>query len=51
MLVYASETGLAVLMGAMAVLWLIATIHHSMLASGVRTRSISGRGPHAAGAH
>ena len=32
MLVTGSGTGLAVVMAAMAVLWLIATIHHSLLA-------------------
>ena len=33
-LVAGSDTGLGVLMGAMSVLWLIATIHHSHLARG-----------------
>lgn len=32
MLLTASDVGLAVLMGAMAVLWLIATVHHALLA-------------------
>jgi hypothetical protein len=32
MLVTSSDVGLAVLMGAMGVLWLIATIHHALLA-------------------
>ena len=32
MLITASGTGLTVVMAAMAVLWLIATIHHSLLA-------------------
>lgn len=32
MLVAESDAGLAVVMGAMVVLWLIATIHHSLLA-------------------
>jgi hypothetical protein len=32
MLVSESDAGLAVVMGAMVVLWLIATIHHSLLA-------------------
>lgn len=54
MLAYSSETGLGVLMGAMAVLWLIATVHHSMLASAAQTggmRDVPGHGPRAAGAH
>ena len=34
MLVSASEAGLGVLMAAMVVLWLVATVHHAMLARG-----------------
>src|SRR4249919_3370026 len=43
MLITASGTGLTVVMAAMAVLWLIATIHHSLPA-------MTGRPPHQANA-
>ena len=48
MLVTASGTGLTVLMAAMAVLWLIATIHHGLLARTgpqVIPRQTTGHGP------
>jgi hypothetical protein len=35
-LIYASETGLGLLVGAMGVLWLISTVHHSLLARRAR---------------
>jgi len=48
MLVAASETGLSLVMAAMVVLWLIATIHHLLLASPSHasdTRNTSRHGP------
>lgn len=56
MLLTASGTGLTVVMAAMAVLWLIATIHHSLLARTATpprdaVRGSTGRGPRPAGAH
>ena len=56
MLITASGAGLTVVMAAMAVLWLIATIHHSLLAkTGLSPRQASaqqptGHGPRPAGA-
>ena len=56
MLVAASGTGLTVVVAAMAVLWLIATIHHSLLAktrlppSQVNARRSTRHGPRPAGA-
>ena len=57
MLITASGAGLTVVMAAMAVLWLIATIHHSLMAkTGLPPRRASARqptrhGPRPAGAH
>jgi len=57
MLITASGAGLTVVMAAMAVLWLIATTHHSLLArTGQPPRQASARhparhGPRPAGAH
>ena len=51
MLVTASAAGLTVVMAAMAVLWLVATIHHSLLARtgtpprGIQRHSPLGHGP------
>jgi preprotein translocase subunit SecG len=45
MLVTASGTGLTVVMAAMAVLWLIATIHHSLLAKTGPPRQATARHP------
>ena len=55
MLITGSGTGLAVVMAAMAVLWLIATIHHSLLAkTGLPPQRVTthpaGQGPRPAGA-
>lgn len=41
MLVAQSDAGLAVVMGAMVVLWLIATIHHSLLAKTASPPSVA----------
>lgn len=53
LLVAASETGLAVVMGAMGVLWLIATVHHGLLAEHAPrtapTRPVLPHGSHPAG--
>jgi hypothetical protein len=54
MLVSASEAALGVVMAAMVVLWLVATIHHSVLAkagpgAGHRTSRTPRHGPRAAG--
>ncbi len=51
MLITASGTGLTVMMTAMAVLWLIATIHHGLLARTGLPQQPAGRGPRPAGAH
>ena len=58
MLITASSAGLTVVMAAMAVLWLIATIHHSLLAkTGLPPRRAASappparHGPRPAGAH
>ena len=57
MLITASRTGLTVVMAAMAVLWLIATIHHSLPAKAgqppgqASARPPARRGPRPAGAH
>ena len=51
MLITASGTGLTVMMTAMAVLWLIATIHHGLLARTGVPQQPAGRGPRPAGAH
>ncbi len=57
MLVTASGAGLTVLMAVMAVLWLIATIHHSLLAKAGQSPQQAGaqhaarHGPRPAGAH
>ena len=51
MLISASGTGLTVVMTAMAVLWLIATIHHGLLARTGLPQQPAGRGPRPAGAH
>jgi hypothetical protein len=51
MLITASGTGLTVVMAAMAVLWLIATIHHSLLARTGLPQQPARRGPRPAGAH
>lgn len=51
MLVTASGAGLTVLMAAMAVLWLIATIHHSLLAKTRQLQQPARHGPRPAGAH
>jgi preprotein translocase subunit SecG len=40
MLVAESEAGLAVVMASMVVLWLIATIHHSLLAKTARPTAV-----------
>ena len=53
MLIEASEFALGVLMGTMGVLWLIATIHHVLLAdtapAATPVRRPTPRGPHPAG--
>lgn len=46
MLASSSEFGLSVLMVAMGVLWLVATIHHWILAGSATTRPVSGRPTH-----
>jgi hypothetical protein len=46
MLFTSSEVGLAVLMGAMGVLWVIATIHHMLLAGALTPQRVSGRPRH-----
>ncbi len=46
MLINASDAGLAVVMGAMVILWLIATVHHTLLA-----RSAARSSPPSAVAH
>ena len=57
MLITASGAGLTVVMAAMAVLWLIATIHHSLLAKAgqpplqASARHPARHGPRPAGAH
>ena len=57
MLITASSAGLTVVMAVMAVLWLIATIHHGLLAkAGQPPQQASGQqrsrhGPRPAGAH
>jgi hypothetical protein len=51
MLITGSGAGLTVVMAAMAVLWLIATIHHSLLAKTGLPRQPAGHGPRPAGAH
>jgi hypothetical protein len=51
MLITASSTGLTIVMAAMAVLWLIATIHHSFLVRTGLPQQPAGRGPQPAGAH
>lgn len=51
MLITASGTGLTVVMAAMAVLWLIATIHHSRLARTGLPQQPARHGPRPAGAH
>ena len=57
MLITASGVGLTVVMAAMAVLWLIATIHHSFLAKAGQSpgqasaRPPARHGPRPAGAH
>ena len=57
MLITASGAGLTVVMAAMAVLWLIATIHHSLLARAgqppaqASARQPARHGPRPAGAH
>ncbi len=51
MLITGSGAGLSVVMAAMAVLWLIATIHHSLLAKTGLPRQPAGHGPRPAGAH
>ncbi len=51
MLVTASGAGLTATMAAMAVLWLIATIHHSLLAKTGLPQQPVGHGPRPAGVH
>jgi hypothetical protein len=57
MLITASGAGLTVVMAAMAVLWLIATVHHRLLAKTgqppqqANARRRPGHGPRAVGAH
>jgi hypothetical protein len=51
MLITASGAGLTVVMAAMAALWLIATIHHSLLAKTGQPRQPPRHGPRPAGAH
>lgn len=51
MLITGSGAGLTVVMAAMAVLWLIATIHHSLLAKTGLPRQPARHGPRPAGAH
>ena len=51
MLITAGGTGLTVMMAAIAVLWLIATIHHSLLARTGLPQQPARRGPRPAGAH
>ena len=51
MLITASGAGLTVVMVAMAVLWLIATIHHSMPARTGLPQQPARHGPRPAGAH
>lgn len=51
MLITANGAGLTVVMAAMAVLWLIATIHHSLLAKTRQLQQPARHGPRPAGAH
>ena len=51
MLITASGAGLTVMMAAMAVLWLIATIHHSLLARTALPQQPARHGPRPAGVH
>ncbi|HYA50077.1 MAG TPA: hypothetical protein VEG33_02785 [Streptosporangiaceae bacterium] len=51
MLITASGGSLTVVMAAMAVLWLIATIHHSLLAKAGLPQQPARHGPRPAGAH
>ena len=51
MLITGSGAGLTVVMAAMAVLWLIATIHHSLLAKTGLPQQPARHGPRPAGAH
>ena len=51
MLITASGAGLTAVMAAMAVLWLIATIHHSLLARAGLPQQPARHGPRPAGAH
>jgi hypothetical protein len=51
MLITGSGAGLTVMMAAMAVLWLIATIHHSLLAKTALPQQPARHGPRPAGAH
>lgn len=51
MLITGSGAGLTVVMAAMAVLWLIATIHHSLLAKTGLPQQPARHGPPPAGAH
>jgi hypothetical protein len=51
MLITASGTGLTVMMAAMAVLWLIATIHHSLLAKTGLPQQPARHQPRPASAH
>jgi hypothetical protein len=51
MLITASGIGLTVVMAAMAVLWLIATIHHSLLSKTELPPQRARHGPRPAGAH
>lgn len=52
MLLVTSEVALGILVGAMAVLWLISTVHHLQLAertASARPMRVSRHGPHSAG--
>ncbi len=51
MLITASGPGLTVVMGAMVVMWLIATVHHSLLARTGIPQQPARHGPRPAGAH
>jgi hypothetical protein len=51
MLITASGAGLTVVMAAMALLWLIATVHHSLLAKAGLPQQPARHGPRPAGAH
>jgi hypothetical protein len=51
MLITASGASLIAVMAAMAVLWLIATIHHSLLARTGLPQQPARHGPRPAGAH